>query len=180
MFNPCPLSSQKEAIDLISFYEKISNIEPSLFLNEKIAVRRISGDDDLWVATVECALDPTQRELVIPAGFSIGRAYLNPCDNYPCVILDKRGKRIGFINFCKWLASGEATTWSYYIDKNSQGNGYGKSMAEMAVRLLKCACPDLPVKLAVDIGNEKAMNIYKSLGFHDSGEFDGDEHIFVM
>ncbi|MCE5234461.1 MAG: GNAT family N-acetyltransferase [Eubacteriales bacterium] len=163
----------------MTFYEKISSIEPSLFSNEKIAVRRILDDYDLWFATVECMLDPKQQELVNPAGFSIGRAYLKPYDNYPCIICDEYGKRIGFINFCKWLADGEATTWSYYIDKNSQGSGYGKKVAETAVKILRAACPDLPIKLAVDIGNEKALIIYESLGFYDSGELDGDEHVFI-
>ncbi len=51
-----------------------------------VCFRRIQEDEDLWYAVAECKITPEQEEFVNPAGFSLGRAYLAPEDNVPCVI----------------------------------------------------------------------------------------------
>jgi hypothetical protein len=58
--------------------------------------------------------------------------------------------------------------------------GYGISAAKSAVRILKGAVPDLPVKLAVETCNDKARRLYASLGFRRTDEMDGDDLIFVL
>ncbi len=131
-------------------------------------------------AVYECRLDDRQKELVNPAWFSIGRAYLFREDNYPCIICNEQMTPIGFINLCKWLGESDAYTWSFYIDKSHQGNGYGKSAAEAAVRILKAANPDKPIRLATEKGNEKAQRLYVSLGFHLLPERDGDDLVFGL
>ncbi len=87
---------------------------------------------------------------------------------------------IGFISLCKWLGEGDAYTWSYYIDKNHQGKGYGKSAAEAAVQILKAADPGKPIKLAAEGDNEKAHRLYTSLGFRLLPELDGDDLVFGL
>ena len=72
---------------------------------------------DVIYAGCDCRLTDEQKDLVNPFWFSIGRAYLFREDNYPCIIYNAHNERVGFIIFSKWLANGDAYSWSYFIDK---------------------------------------------------------------
>lgn len=159
---------------------KLDALPKDLFCGGRVSIRPIADDDDLWYAVVECHLLPGQEDFVNPAGFSIGRAYLHPEDHYPCVILDGRGERIGYIVLREWLGDGEAYSWSYYLDGDSQGRGYGKAAAELAVKLLKAAAPDASIKLSTEQDNVRAQKLYQSVGFRLSDEMDGDDLVFVL
>lgn len=143
-----------------------------------ITIRPMKTQNDLVYALFECQLSAEQQELVNPAGFSIGRAYLSPDDNVPCLICHETEGPIGFISLCRWLGKGDAYSWSFYIDTRHQGNGYGRSAAGLAVRILKAANPEKPIKLAAEADNEKAHRLYRSLGFRETGEMDGDDIVF--
>ncbi len=163
-----------------SFAEKIKSLPKDIWRSERIAVRPIESDDDLWYAVVECTLAPGQEEYVNPAGFSIGRAYLYPEDHVPCVICKKNGEKIGYIVFHIWLGEGRGFTWGYYLDRRFQGIGYGKEAARLAVDILKAADPQMPVKLATEPHNAKAQQLYESIGFVKSEEMDGDDLVFIL
>ena len=158
----------------------LEKVRSDLWSNTSVSIRPLETESDLIYAAYDCQLDDKQKELVNPAWFSIGRAYLFREDNYPCIIYNEHMEPIGFINLCKWLGEGDAYTWSYYIDRRHQGKGYGKSAAEAAVRLLKAADPDKPIKLAAEKDNEKAQRLYRSLGFCLLPEFDGDDMAFGL
>lgn len=158
----------------------LETVGKELWSDTRVTIRPLKSESDLIYAAYECQLDDSQKELVNPAWFSIGRAYLFREDNYPCIICNEQMTPIGFINLCKWLGEGDAYSWSYYIDKSYQGKGYGKSAAEASVRLLKAADPDKPIKLATEKGNEKAQRLYRSLGFRQLPERDGDDLVFGL
>ena len=143
-------------------------------------IREVRDDGDLWFATAECALAPGQEELVNPAGFDIGRAYLNPADNVPCVICLEDGTRIGFIVFRMWLAAGTAYSWGYHLDRNWQGRGYGERAARLAIRILKAMGGDMPIKLSAEVENTRAQRLYERIGFHRLDELDGDDLVFGL
>lgn len=163
-----------------SFADKVRTLLTETEDTEEVCIREIKDDSDLWYAVVECRLFPGQEEYVNPAGFSIGRAYLSPKDNVPCVICKKNGDRIGYILFCKWLGDGAGFTWSYYLDRKFQGQGYGKAAARLAVKILTAVDPRMPVKLAAEPANTGAHRLYRSIGFVKSGELDGDDWVFVL
>ena len=144
-----------------------------------IVIRPVDGDYDLLYAVVECRLEPEQEDYVNPAGFSIGRAYLAPQDHVPCVICKRDGDRIGYIVFRKWLGERPGFNWSYYIDRNFQGLGYGKEAAKLAVDILKAVDPQMPIKLSTEVDNTKAQRLYSSIGFVKSDELDGDDLVFI-
>ena len=164
----------------MSIREKLQSLPEAVFTGGGITIREIRDDDDLWYVTVECTLGPGQEEFVNPAGFSIGRAYLNPADNVPCVICLESGERIGYIIFREWLAEGDAYTWSYYLDKDWQGQGYGEKAARLAVRILKTADAGMPVKLSTEQENRKAQRLYQKIGFRKLDEMDGDDLVFGL
>ena len=165
-----------------TFSDRLKALPPAIWESDTVKIRPIANDDDLWYATVECRLTPEQEaeDLVNPAGFSIGRAYLNPADNLPCLIYDKNSKPIGYIVLRTWFDQlHPGFSWSYYIDKDSQGKGYGKAAARLAIQILKAADPGIPIKLATESYNLKAQKLYESVGFVKSEEMDGDDFVFL-
>lgn len=146
--------------------------------NDMVYFKKIQSEDDLVYATIECELEEFQRDFVNPAWFSIGRAYLVPEDNYPCIICNSNGESIGFINLSRWMGGGEAVSWSYYVDKNMQGKGYGRKAAELAVEILQSVADGKMIKVATEQSNEKAQRLYVSLGLHKLDELDGDDFVF--
>ena len=161
-------------------FDLIKDLPSDTWLSETVGIRRIENDDDLWYAVAECRILPEQEEYVNPAGFSIGRAYLAPKDNVPCVICKADGERIGFIVLRKWSGSDRGFNWSYFIDRKFQGKGYGKAAAKLAVKILRAAYPEMPIKLSAEAGNIRAQKLYRSLGFTESDELDGDDLVFVL
>ncbi len=162
---------------IMNLKERIDALPGSVFTQDEIRISPIRDDYDLWYATVECRLAPGQEDFVNPAGFSIGRAYLHPEDHVPCIIWHD-DCRIGYIVLRKWSGT-DATSWSYYLDAQHQGKGFGRAAASLAVHILKSAAPEYPIKLSTEKDNIKAQHLYRSIGFSLSSETDGDDLVFV-
>lgn len=148
--------------------------------NAHIKIKPLSSMSDVIYAGCDCQLSDEQKDLVNPFWFSIGRAYLFREDNYPCIIYNALSEPVGFIVLSKWLAIGNAYSWSYFIDKEQQGKGYGKQAAKLAVHILKTANPNMCIKLATEANNTKAQKLYSSLGFKQLSEMDGDDLVFGL
>ena len=165
-----------------SLRASLDQLPAEAFEGDGLSFRPIRTEADLVYAIFDCQLTDEQQELVNPAGFSIGRAYLHPENNCPCLIVSDTDGPVGFINLCLWLGKGEevAFNWSYYIDKDHQGRGYGRKAAQLAVRLLKTIDPATTIKLSTEANNRKAQTLYMSLGFRKLDELDGDDLMFGM
>lgn len=161
----------------MSLREKLLRVAPEEWENEFVRIRPMTTRDDLIYAGDGCRLTDEQREFVNPVWFSLGRAYLAPEDHDPCLIENERREPIGFLCFTAWA---DAYSWSYFLDVRQQGRGYGKRAVQLALRLLQLADPDMPVKLAVEAANTRAQRLYRSLGFRQLPERDGDDLIFCM
>lgn len=164
----------------MSLRADLEKLADEFWQNTHVKIRPLSTESDLIYATYDCQLTDEQKELVNPAWFSIGRAYLFEEDNYPCIIYNEHNEPIGFINLAKWLGSGDAYSWSYFIDKRHQRKGYGKYAAQLAVDILKSANPEKQIKLATEICNTAAQALYISLGFEKLAEMDGDDIVFGL
>ena len=164
----------------MSIRTDLERVADSSWSDEYVCIKPLETQDDLVYALFGCQLTEDQTEFVNPAGFSIGRAYLFREDNLPCIVYNDRKEPIGFINFGIWLGEGDAYSWSFYIDKDYQGKGYGRSTAQMAIHMLKAANPAKPIKLSTERNNEKAQRLYRSLGFRLLPELDGDDLVFEL
>lgn len=164
----------------MSLRADLEKIADDCWKNQYVEIRPLSTETDLIYAGYDCQLTDSQKDLVNPFWFSIGRAYLFKDDNYPCIIYNAFNEPIGFINFNKWRGSGDAYSWSYFIDKNQQGKGYGKGAARLAVDILKSANPQKQIKLSTEICNTTAQSLYVSLGFEKLDEKDGDDIVFGL
>ena len=156
---------------------KLDALASEIFIHNNIRISPIQDDYDLWYAVVECKLAPEQEDLVNPAGFSIGRAYLHPESNVPCIIWNG-DTRIGYIVFREWNGE-EANSWSFYLSQEHQGYGYGRAAAKLAIQILLTAAPDTPIKLSTEKANHKAQQLYLNLGFCRANELDGDDLVFI-
>lgn len=164
----------------MSLRTELEKLSENNWSNDIVLFRPVKTEDDLIYAAYDCQLEDEQKDLVNPAWFSIGRAYLSREDNYPCIICNKKSEPIGFINLCKWLGNGDGYSWSFFVDRKQQGKGYGRKAAELAIKILKAANKDKMVKLATEQCNMKAQNLYFSLGFVQLPELDGDDLVFGL
>lgn len=164
----------------LSLRAKLEQLPPEYFNMDGIGFHPIRTDADLSYAIFDCQLTAEQQDYVNPAGFSIGRAYLHPERNYPCLIVNEADQPIGFINLDMWLGKGTAFNWSYYIDKDQQGRGYGRKAAQLAVQIFQNLDPHMMIKLSTEAENLKAQQLYLSLGFHKLEEMDGDDLVFGL
>lgn len=159
--------------------EKMEQLPREVTSLEDICIAPIRDDNDLWFATVECRLKPGQEDFVNPAGFTIGWAWLKPEYNLPCIIW-KGEERVGYICLRYWPRQEPCTDWSYYLDADQQGRGYGRKAAQIAVGMLQAAFPEVPIKLSVERDNENGKRLYESLGFCHRGEMDWDELVYEL
>lgn len=90
----------------MSLRENLEKLPAEHWKNERVKIKPVLTQDDLIYATYDCQLTDEQKELVNPAWFSIGRAYLCRENNYPCIIYNESDEPIGFINFSKWARRG--------------------------------------------------------------------------
>ena len=164
----------------MSLRAALDRIDDTVWYGDGVCIRPIKTQEELAYAIFGCQLDEEQKELVNPAGFSIGRAYLFPEDNVPCLIYNENREPVGFISLCKWLGNGDAYSWSYYIGKEYQSKGYGRNAAALAIRILEAADPQKPIKVSSENCNEKAHCLYLSLGFQKLPELDGEDIVFGL
>ncbi len=164
----------------MSIRKKVEALPASAWQSDTVSFRPLSDEMDVVYAVDECRLTEEQQEMVNPAWFTIGRAYLHPQDHYPCLICDEKGDPIGFIDLDRWLGNGESYSWSYFIDCDHQGKGYGTAAGLLAIRLLRQADPNMPIKLAVEKDNARAQKLYRALGFALLDEMDGDDLVFGL
>lgn len=78
------------------------------------------------------------------------------------------------------VAGGEAYSWSYYLDRHWQGQGYRTKAGRLAIQSLKTADPAMPIKPSVGADNQKAQALYRKIRFQRLDELDGDDLIFAL
>ncbi len=174
--------------------QRLSELPEESFYTDKVFFREVNSDDDLAIAVCELTLPPEQQDLVNPAGFSIGRAYLFPNDNIPYLIYAiEQGQKIpiGFIllrfthdtedkrSWRYYSTRPPRTNWSYFIVPEHQNKGYGTLSAKLAIRILMQVAPEYPIELTTEQSNLKAQNLYIKLGFEKADELDGDDFVFL-
>ena len=164
----------------MSLRKDLETLNFDCWKNDLIKIKSLTTEKELIYAAYECQLTEEQKEMVSPLWFIIGRAYLNKDNYFPCIIYTLDDKPIGFISFSTWIGNAEAYSWSYFIDLKYQGKGYGKTVAKLAINILKTANRNKSIKLAAEKTNTKAHKLYSSLGFSKSAEMDGDDIVFVL
>lgn len=94
---------------------------------------------------------------------------------------------IGFDTDDDWenappVAKGNYNLWRLMIDGKYQNNGYGKQALGLALEFIKSfPCGNAEYCwLSYDPENDVARRLYRSFGFIETGEMDGDEVIAML
>ena len=80
------------------------------------------------------------------------------------------------------IAKGNYNLWRLMIDKACQRRGFGKEAVQLAldfIRSFPCGKAEY-CWLSYEPENEAARRLYRSFGFSETGETDGDELIAVL
>ena len=80
------------------------------------------------------------------------------------------------------IAKGNYNIWRLMIDKKFQGKGFGKKVMDLALEFVN-TFPCGTAKycwLSYESDNDVARQLYKSVGFVETDEKDGDEIVAIM
>ena len=80
------------------------------------------------------------------------------------------------------IAKGNYNIWRLMIDKKFQGKGFGKKAMNLALGFINtfpCGTAEY-CWLSYESDNDVARQLYKSAGFVETGEKDGDEIVAIM
>lgn len=70
-----------------------------------------------------------------------------------------------------WAQQGSATLHALQVDRRVQGKGLGKAFLQAMPEAIRLTWPDVQqIMLSVDADNRPALNLYKGLGWVDTGE----------
>lgn len=154
---------------------------------EKITGRNI-GD------ILKLSVHEAQKDFVASNDLSIIEAYTTITGNgyaFPFGIYEDDMPvgflMIGFDTDDYWdnapsIAKGNYNLWRLMIDKNHQKRGYGREAVKLALNFIKtfpCGKAEY-CWLSYEPENEVASRLYRSFGFAETGEMDGEELIAIL
>ena len=69
--------------------------------------------------------------------------------------------------------------WRFMIDEKLQGKGYGIAALNVIIQYFKDHRAN-NIRLSTKETNTKALSLYHKVGFHDTGEMNGDEIVLQL
>jgi diamine N-acetyltransferase len=161
-----------------------------------IRLKKISAEN-LW-DVVDLRVKKEQKNFVAANANSLLEAYLaagSDCTAFPFAIYDDK-KLVGFLMIgyneaAMYELYGEKapeilrnnySLWRFMIDRKYQNRGYGREALRLAldfVRTLPCGEAEY-CELSYEPENTVARDLYRSFGFVETGDRDGDEIIAVL
>ena len=135
-----------------------------------------------------------QKRFVAPNNISIIEAYLAITENNDVFTFGiyNDDTPIGFLMIgydvnsddegAPMIAKGNYNIWRLMIDKEFQGKGFGKKVMDLALEFVN-TFPCGTAKycwLSYESDNDLARKLYKSVGFVETDEKDGEEIVAIM
>lgn len=82
---------------------------------------------------------------------------------------------VGFVMMGYYEREQQYTLWRFMIDKKYQGKGYGKIALKLAINYMIDNFNVTELGTGTHVKNFVAQNLYKSVGFKETEEVDGDQ-----
>lgn len=124
-----------------------------------------------------------QKSFVASNTFSLAQAWLYPSNARPYAIYND-DVMVGFVMLdIDYLCDGSnsiCVLWRFMIDKNHQNNGFGRAAMDAVLQYVKANPRHDIFRTSFVAGNEIAEKLYKSVGFTETGELDGDEIVLTL
>lgn len=115
-----------------------------------------------------------QASFVASNIYSLAQAGVYHKTSFPFAIYAEENL-VGFIMMGYYEKESQYTLWRFMIDKKYQGKGYGKSALNHAVNYMIHNFGIKELGTGAHCDNFVAQNLYKSIGFKETGEIDGDQ-----
>lgn len=148
---------------------------------------------------VDLKLRKEQKDFVAPNFASIIEAYTSigtECTAFPFAIYNDK-KVVGFLMIgyneaamydyfndfkAPEVSRNNYSIWRFMIDKRYQKRGYGRAAMKLALDFIRTRpCGEAEYCfLSYEPENEVAAKLYRSFGFEENGELDGDEIVAVL
>lgn len=129
-------------------------------------------------------VSPEQTDFVAPNAVSLAEALFTPEAWYRAIYAGE--SLVGFIMLYDERltqpdkAEPELDVWRFMIDARFQGKGYGKSALKQVVTMVQEKGCYSKVQLSYVPGNDSAVELYKSVGFFETGEIDDGEVVMAL
>jgi diamine N-acetyltransferase len=122
-----------------------------------------------------------RQEHVAPNVFSIAQAYLFP-EVKPRAIYNEENELVGFVMYGPEPDQNDQIwIWRLSIDVPFQRKGYGRATVKKVIENVLEEYPEeKQLWLSTGPDNDRAINLYTSLGFKDTGKIEYDEKVYVL
>ena len=110
----------------------------------------------------------SQTSYVSSNAESLAQAYVYSETAYPFAVYEDE-TIVGFIMMGYYAVKEYYTLWKFMIDSRYQHKGYGRKALELGIQFIKDTFAAKEVYTGVVPGNDVAKNLYKSVGFEDTG-----------
>ncbi|MBR5897019.1 MAG: GNAT family N-acetyltransferase [Lachnospiraceae bacterium] len=110
----------------------------------------------------------SQTSYVSSNAESLAQAYVYSETAYPFAVYEDE-TIVGFIMMGYYAVKEYYTLWKFMIDSRYQHKGYGRKALELGIQFIKDTFAAKEVYTGVVPGNDVAKNLYKSIGFKDTG-----------
>ena len=122
-------------------------------------------------AVLMLKVNDDQKRFVTSTAESLAQAYVYPKTAFPFAVYSD-DTIVGFIMMGYYEEKKYYTLWKLMIDRQYQGRGYGKAALELGVVFLKERFRVKEIFTGVIPENKAAKNLYRSVGFEDTGLFE--------
>ena len=161
-------------------------------MKKMIRLERISGNN-VW-EILKLRVSENQRSFVAPNDISIIEAYIAQNENghaFPFGIYDHETPvgfcMIGYDVDDSWtdapaVATKNYNVWRLMIDERYQGKGFGKEAMKQILDFIRTGPCGSAEKcwLSYEPENTAAKELYRSFGFRETGDRDGNEIIAIL
>jgi diamine N-acetyltransferase len=140
-----------------------------------IQLRPITADN--WEEVVALRLSPGQKHLFTPNWYALLQAIY---EGGQTLAIYAQDTLVGFTRVHLVPEAGDAHIFSFMIDQDYQGFGYGRTALRELVALLRAQDGIHTLWLTVSPNNFSAVQLFESEGFLATGDMDFDEAVYVM
>lgn len=109
-----------------------------------------------------------QESFVSSTACSLAQAYVYYETAFPFAVYAE-DTIVGFIMMGYYETKKQYTLWKLLIDKNQQNKVYGREALKQGIMYLRDKYDAREIYTGVALGNEKAKNLYNSIGFKETG-----------
>jgi RimJ/RimL family protein N-acetyltransferase len=109
-----------------------------------------------------------QESFVSSVAESLAQAYVYSDTAYPFAVYET-DVLVGFIMMGYYQAKHYYTLWKFLIDQRYQNKGYGRQALELGLEYIRGKFNTPDIYTGVAPGNMVAKNLYRSVGFEDTG-----------